>query len=64
MGDETKRTEVERGNDDPLHAARKPSSAERVDERPADIAQMPTREEVERRDPRGSAPSAEGPDRR
>jgi hypothetical protein len=50
MGDETKKTELDHGNYDPLHATRKPSTAESVDDDPADVAQMPTKEELARRD--------------
>ena len=50
MGDETKKNEIDHGNYDPLHATRKPSTAESVDEKPADTAQMPTKEELARRD--------------
>jgi len=50
MGDETKAGEVRRGNEDPLHATRKSSTADSVAEEPADVAQMPTREEIERRE--------------
>lgn len=50
MGDESKRNELERGNYDPLHATRKPSTAIEVDEQPAPVAEMPTKEEIERRD--------------
>lgn len=53
MGDESKRTEVKKGNTDPLHAPRKPSSAESVDPVPVDSAEMPTEAEIDRRDPRG-----------
>jgi len=49
MGDETKETLIEQGNTDPLHATRKPSTAESVDERPPQVAEMPTAEELERR---------------
>ena len=49
MGEETKETLIRQGNDDPLHATRKPSTADRVDERPAQVAEMPTKEEIERR---------------
>lgn len=49
MGDETKRGELERGNYDPLHATRKPSTADAVDEEPDQAAQMPSKEEAERR---------------
>jgi hypothetical protein len=52
MGDETKRTELERGNDDPLHATRKPSTADSVAEQPAQVAEMPTLDELKRRDER------------
>ena len=52
MGDETKRSELERGNDDPLHATRKPSTADSVEERPAQGAEMPTLDELKRRDER------------
>jgi hypothetical protein len=45
MGDETKRTEIEKGNTDPLHAPRKPSTARDVEERPSDAAQMPRSED-------------------
>jgi hypothetical protein len=51
MGDETKKTEVERGNTDPLRGPLAPSTAEAVERRPADVAEMPTRAELERRDP-------------
>lgn len=50
MGDESKSNELKQGNDDPLHATRKPSTADAVEERPAQVAEMPTREEIERRD--------------
>lgn len=53
MGDESKQAELERGNDDPLHAPRKPSTAESVDEVAADVAEMPKGSELDRRDPRG-----------
>lgn len=49
MGDETKENELRQGNYDPLHATRKPSSAEAIDERPAPVAEMPTADEVARR---------------
>ena len=49
MGDETKENELRHGNYDPLHATRKPSTAESVDERPAQVAEMPTADEVARR---------------
>lgn len=49
MGEETKETLIRQGNDDPLHATRKPSTADSVDERPAQVAEMPTKEEIERR---------------
>lgn len=49
LGDETRKTEVEHGNYDPLHATRKPSTADAVDEESPEVAQMPeTREDVER----------------
>jgi hypothetical protein len=41
MGDETKETELEHGNYDPLHATRKPSTAERVEEKTPQGAEMP-----------------------
>lgn len=50
MGDETKASEVQQGNTDPLRSARKPSTAESVDTTPAEVAAMPTREEIERRE--------------
>lgn len=50
MGDETKSNELDHGNYDPLHATRKPSTADSVDEVPADAAQMPTKEELARRE--------------
>jgi hypothetical protein len=50
MGDETKENELDHGNYDPLHATRKRSTAESVDEEPADVAQMPTQEELARRE--------------
>jgi hypothetical protein len=53
MGDETKETELEHGNYDPLHATRKPSTADAVDEETPQVAQMPTEEEIERRHPDG-----------
>jgi hypothetical protein len=49
VGEETKETLIRQGNDDPLHATRKPSTADAVDERPAQVAEMPTEEEIERR---------------
>ena len=49
MGDETKETLIEQGNTDPLHATRKPSTAEAVDERVPQVAEMPTKEELDRR---------------
>ena len=49
MGDETKETLIEQGNVDPLHATRKPSTAESVDETPAQVAEMPTKDELDRR---------------
>jgi len=49
VGEETKETLIRQGNDDPLHATRKPSTADSVDERPAQVAEMPTKEEIERR---------------
>lgn len=41
MGDETKDTLIDQGNRDPLHATRKPSTARKVEERPAQAAEMP-----------------------
>lgn len=49
MGDETKETLIDQGNRDPLHATRKPSTASKVDETPAQVAQMPSAAEVESR---------------
>jgi len=49
MGDETKETLIEEGNNDPLHATRKPSNAESVDDRTPQVAEMPTKEELDRR---------------
>jgi hypothetical protein len=49
MGDETKETLIDQGNTDPLHAARKPSTAESVEERTPQVAEMPTEEELDRR---------------
>ena len=49
MGDETKETLIDQGNHDPLHATRKPSTAEAVDERTPQVAEMPTKEELDRR---------------
>jgi hypothetical protein len=49
VGEETKETLIRQGNVDPLHATRKPSTADSVDERPAQVAEMPTKEEIERR---------------
>lgn len=37
MGDETKQTERRHGNRDPLQAARKPSSADFLDEMPSPV---------------------------
>ena len=49
LGDETRKTEVDHGNYDPLHATRKPSTADAVEEEAPEVAQMPeTREDVER----------------
>ncbi|HEX8152536.1 MAG TPA: hypothetical protein VF698_05395 [Thermoanaerobaculia bacterium] len=45
MGDETKRDELRRGNDDPLAAPRKPSTADAVERQPKDVAQMPRDED-------------------
>jgi hypothetical protein len=56
VGEETKETLIRQGNDDPLHSTRKPSTADKVDERPAQIAEMPTKEEIERR--HSSAPES------
>lgn len=50
MGDESKSNEIEHGNYDPLHATRKPSTADEVEERPSQVAEMPTKEEIKRRD--------------
>src|SRR5438270_13243989 len=50
VGEETKETLIRQGNDDPLHATRKPSTAHRVDVRPAQVAELPTKEEIDRRD--------------
>lgn len=50
MGDETKENELEHGNYDPLHATRKPSTAERVEEKTPQVAEMP----AERRHPERS----------
>lgn len=41
MGDETKDTELEHGNYDPLHATRKPSTADAVEETTPQVAEMP-----------------------
>ena len=49
MGDETKETLIEQGNTDPLHATRKPTTAESVEERTPQAAEMPSKEELERR---------------
>ncbi|MBV8543643.1 MAG: hypothetical protein JO093_20325 [Acidobacteria bacterium] len=49
MGEETKETLIRQGNVDPLHATRKPSTADSVDEQPAQVAEMPAKEEIERR---------------
>ena len=50
MGDESKANELEKGNYDPLHATRKPSTADAVEERPDPVAEMPTKEEIDRRE--------------
>jgi hypothetical protein len=49
VGEETKETLIRQGNVDPLHATRKPSTADSVDERPAQVAEMPAKEEIEQR---------------
>jgi hypothetical protein len=49
VGEETKETLIRQGNEDPLHATRKPSTADTIDEKPAQVAEMPTKEEIERR---------------
>jgi len=49
MGDETKETLIDQGNRDPLHATRKPSTASRVEETPAQATQMPSDAEVDSR---------------
>ncbi len=41
MGDETRDNELRHGNYDPLHATRKPSTAEEIEEEPDPVAQMP-----------------------
>jgi len=41
MGEESALNEYEKGNTDPLHAPRKNSTAERVDERPPEVAPVP-----------------------
>jgi hypothetical protein len=51
MGDETKRSEIEQGHEHQLNEPLKPSSAESIEEKPADVAEMPTAEEVKRKDP-------------
>jgi hypothetical protein len=51
LGEETKETLIRQGNDDPLHATRKPSTADSIDESPAQVAEMPTAEEIEQRHP-------------
>ena len=45
MGDETKSNELDRGNTKPLQARRKPTTAESVDTKPSEMAQMPESEE-------------------
>ena len=50
MGDETKATEIEKGNTDPLRAPKKPSTAEAVEKTPSPVAEMPTQEEMDRRE--------------
>jgi hypothetical protein len=53
MGDESKQTEFEHGNTDPLHATRKPSTAEHVDEQASELAQVPkSPDELPRNDDR------------
>ena len=47
MGDESRDNELEHGNYDPLHATRKPSTADSVDETPSELAQMPAAGETE-----------------
>ena len=49
MGDETKGTLIDQGNPDPLHATRKASTAQKVEEEPAQVAQMPSAAEVQNR---------------
>lgn len=51
--------EVREGNVDPLRAVRKLTSARDVEPDAAGVAQMPSREEVERRDEEG-APDRKG----
>ncbi len=49
MGDETKETLLDQGNPDPLHAPRKPTTADSIDEVVPPAAQMPSPAEVKRR---------------
>jgi hypothetical protein len=51
MGDETKRSEIEQGRGNQLKEPLKPSSAESIEKEPADVAEMPTAEELKRKDP-------------
>lgn len=53
MGDETKETLLEQGNPDPLHAPRKPTTADSIDEVVPPAAQMPSPDEVKRRNHAG-----------
>ena len=49
MGDESKQTEIEKNNRDPLHARRKPSTAVVVEKEPSELAQMPDAGEADHR---------------
>ncbi|MEO6260450.1 MAG: hypothetical protein ABIP63_08865 [Thermoanaerobaculia bacterium] len=49
MGDETKETLLGQGNPDPLHAPRKPTTADSIEEAVPPVAQMASTAEVESR---------------
>ena len=57
MGDETKETLIDQGKPNPLHATRKPSTAQKVEEEPAQVGQMPSAAEVQNRKDRAGKES-------
>lgn len=53
MGDETKKTEFDKGNTEPLAATKKPSTAREIEEEAPELAQIPDRaDELPRNDER------------